>query len=535
MSFFFIPYKSLHFHDFATMVIKTISMYLFGIFLICALLFCIYYLFKQLIPYLKKFSLFHKLLPYIIRIPQILTLQFWIFVATSILRPLAFKIIMKALNWIFPGAKEFVYKKAKEFAIKKVKQWIYNNKLTVFKYIACFLMIIIINIASLFSRNIRYFVRICILAYCILHYSDIINGFTNINEKLLKILTLFKNNKLVMKIISFYSTIQIPLFENIQSFKDFNSILPIWYHWNSCMIAIFPLFILFRYSTINIFFIIFTCLLFIILRSILFIGGSIGRIYIAFIHFKELLFEFIDFLGEQMLRIGERLCINFGILEIVSFVESVLTIFRNKHDEKSNEKESKNKNDKESKTESEKESKNKNDKESKSESEKESKTESEIDCQTENEDEFRIIRHIWHQKSIFTLLLLFLIFIRNFLITYLLCVVISLVLLGLYAMYNVFVSKLTHTEFNYKFMWRMYFINRLVIIKPIWMQFFSYDAMYGGRFFNFEEYTFLQLLFLISYYIRFISYMFIFFKSTYETTFQKVHSQRILLMLFIPF
>ena len=45
-----------------------------------------------------------------------------------------------------------------------------------------FLMIIIINISSLFSRNIRYFVRICILAYCILHFSDIINGFMNINE-----------------------------------------------------------------------------------------------------------------------------------------------------------------------------------------------------------------------------------------------------------------------------------------------------------------------------------------------------------------
>ena len=461
---------------------------------------------------------------------------------------------MKPLKWLFPDATKFVYEKAIEFVTTKVKLWLYNHKWTIFRYTVCILIIIIISVASLLSKTLRYFVKICIFAYCVLHYNDIINCFMNvmedINNKILLPLTLFVKNKMIMNSFSYYKMMQRTLFGNIESFQSFNSTLPIWYHWNLCMLAIFPLFILLRYSTTNIFFILLTSLIFILLRMI-----SFDRIYRFFMGFKEIFFEFLDFIGEEMLKIGKTLNINKSILENLAFVDILLEKIRGWKDKRDNQ----NKNDKENKNESEKESEtknenrnnHKNDKENKNESEKENRTQNESqsknnnykenrtinekDRQDKNEDEFTIIQHIWHHKFKFTLILIFFITFRNFLITYMLCVMISLVLLGFYVLYNIVVSKLTNTEFNYKFMWRMYFINRLVLIKPIWMQFFSYDEMYVGSFFNYEEYTFLQFVFIISYYIRFISYMYIFLKSIYETTSQKIHSQQILIMLFIPF
>lgn len=91
---------------------------------------------------------------------------------------------------------------------------------------------------------------------------------------------------------------------------------------------------------------------------------------------------------------------------------------------------------------------------------------------------------------------------QNFLIAYMFAFCYSILIFMFYAMYQLLIEKLSKDKFNYySLMWMFFFLNKQILLFPIWSKFFAYQSFMNVTY-KFRGFTLIQLVYIIFQSIR---------------------------------
>ena len=453
--------------------------------------------YKQLISEMYHFTEFFKITNILLKIFKYVKIGFGMikkFSFVGIFKTMSDYFLQEIKNWIkstiinkisdivVPFIKtkviDWIYKKFIEFVKKTIK----DNKSKIIKTICIISAVILVYFISWLYWPIRQIINVSFtvaLLFSLYYFREIVSTYISYYNNFLANFyydKMISNNKLIQML--FFNLLTTQTFfkcivENVHEERKLYENKSIVIQTNMIMVGIFPILLVFRYITSNaLWFFGFTIVssviyaIFFVKQQFYFrIVMKIREIIIEFVDFIDSVKEVADEIKIKVCKIVGKVAKNVAeffqsLGEISSYVEHLRNHEKNKDED-------------------EKEKEDKKEEEKEKEKEKQEKLEKEINEEIDKIESSALRKIVFSFMAKYKIKICFAILLytcfQNFLIAYIFAFCYSIFIFIFYAAYQLLIEKISKQKFNYySLMWMFYFLNKQILLFPIWLKFFAY-------------------------------------------------------------